>query len=335
MRHITASILIAAALTLSACSADSNDAPSNGSDENSSSSQDSNASSSKEAKEVIGTWEQEQGEGEHKSTFTASVTEDVITVEWDFGPSSEEPLWVGTFDAAKAAKGETVTSKKDAGGIDPASDLMMPDTLDVKIEDDQLIFTIDTDGYPLDAALKKVDDEPKITSELQNTDSTRSFKDNVLELPTATVTITGHHVIDPGSTGNRFGDKPIVLFDFEMTNKTDKDLKPSDFSIFFTAIQDNNENSINELEPGFSESTDLENMTDSIKKGGTVKGSSAFELDDLTTPVELVAKDNFGETEVGSQTYKLEESTPMDPAPKDEGSSPELPKKKEKDTHSV
>ena len=120
-----------------------------------------------------------------------------------------------------------------------------------------------------------------------------------------------------------------------MTNKTDKDLKPSDFSIFFTAIQDNNENSINELEPGFSENTDLESMTDSIKKGGTVKGSSAFELDDLTTPVELVAKDNFGETEVGSQTYKLEESTPMDPAPKNEDSSPELPKKKEEDTHSL
>lgn len=335
MRHITPCILIAAALTLSACSADSNDAPSNGSDENSSNSQDSKAGSSDEAKEVIGTWEQEQSEGEHKSTFTASVTEDVITVEWDFGPSSEEPLWVGTFDAAKAAKGETVTSKKDAGGLNPASDLITPGTVDFKIENDQLKFTIDTDGYPLDAALKKIDDEPKITSELQNTDSTRSFKDNVLELPTATVKITGHHVIDPGSTGNRFGDKPIVLFDFEMTNKTDKDLKPSDFSIFFTAIQDNNENSINELEPGFSESTDLENMTDSIKKGGTVKGSSAFELDDLTTPVELVAKDNFGETEVGSQTYKLEESTPLEKSP-EKDDLPPRPSQKEKDsTHSV
>ena len=335
MRHITASILIAAALTLSACSADSNDAPSNGSDENSSSSQDSNASSSKEAKEVIGTWEQEQGEGEHKSTFTASVTEDVITVEWDFGPSSEEPLWVGTFDAAKAAKGETVTSKKDAGGIDPASDLMMPDTLDVKIEDDQLKFTIDTDGYPLDAALKKVDDEPKITSELQNTDSTRSFKDNVLEIPTATVKITGHHVIDPGSPGNRIGDKPIVVFDYEMTNKTDKELRTADFTSMFTAIQDNDENSVNELKTGFSENIDTDNMLDKIKKGGTVKSSAAFELDDLTTPVELVAREKYGEEEVGSQTYKLEESTPMEKSP-EKDDLPPRPSQKEKDsTHSV
>lgn len=51
MRHITPSILIAAALTLSACSANSNDVPANGSDENSSNSQDSN----EEAKDVIGT----------------------------------------------------------------------------------------------------------------------------------------------------------------------------------------------------------------------------------------------------------------------------------------
>lgn len=53
MRHITPYILIAAALTLSACSADSNDAPSHGSDESSS----NNQGSTKDAKAVIGTWE--------------------------------------------------------------------------------------------------------------------------------------------------------------------------------------------------------------------------------------------------------------------------------------
>lgn len=58
MRHITPCILIAAALTLSACSADSDQSPSINSDENSSNSQDSNASSNEEAKDVIGTWEQ-------------------------------------------------------------------------------------------------------------------------------------------------------------------------------------------------------------------------------------------------------------------------------------
>lgn len=77
MQHITPYILIAAALTLSACSADSNDAPSHSSDESSS----NNQGSTKDAKAVIGTWEQKIGESEHKSTFTASVTEDVITVD--------------------------------------------------------------------------------------------------------------------------------------------------------------------------------------------------------------------------------------------------------------
>ena len=263
------------------------------------------------------------------------MTEEVITVEWDYGSDNDEPLWIGTFDAAKAAKGETVASKKDAGGVDAVSDAMMPDTLDFKLEDDQLKFTFNTDNVSLDVALKKFSDEPKTKNELQNTDSTRSFKDNTLELPTATVKITGHHVIDPGSPGNRIGDKPIIVFDYEMTNKTDKELRTADFSSLFTAIQDNDENSINELKTGFSEYIDTDNMLDKIKKGGTVKSSAAFELDDLTTPVELVAREKYGEEEVGSQTYKLEESTPMDPAPKDEDSSPELPKKKEKDTHSI
>lgn len=338
MRHITPCILIAAALTLSACSADSDQSSSINSDENSSNSQDSNASSNEDAKDVIGTWEQKIGEGDHKSTFTASVTEDVITVEWDYGSDSDDPLWIGTFDAAKAAKaakGETVASKKDAGGVGPVSDRLMPDSLDFKLEDDQLKFTFNTDSARLDVALKKISDEPETKNELQNTDSTRSFKDNVLELPTATVKITGHHVIDPGSPGNRIGDKPIIVFDYEMTNKTDKELRTADFSSLFTAIQDNNENSVNELKTGFSEYIDTDNMLDKIKKGGTVKSSAAFELDDLTTPVELVAREKYGEEEVGSQTYKLEESTPMDPAPKDEDSSPELPKKKDKDTHSI
>ena len=331
MRHITPCILIAAALTLSACSADSNDAPSNGSDENSSNSQ----GSTKDAKAVIGTWEQKIGEGEHISTFTASVTEDVITVEWDYGSDNDEPLWIGTFDAAKAAKGETVASKKDAGGVGAVSDAMMPDTLDFKLEDDQIKFTFNTDSAQLDVALKKISDEPETKNELQNTDSTRSFKDNVLELPTATVKITGHHVIDPGSPGNRLGDKPIIVFDYEMTNKTDKELRTADFTSMFTAIQDNDENSVNELKTGFSENIDTDNMLDKIKKGGTVKSSAAFELDDLTTPVELVAREKYGEEEVGSQTYKLEESTPMDINPKSDESVPQPPQPKKDSTHSV
>lgn len=120
-----------------------------------------------------------------------------------------------------------------------------------------------------------------------------------------------------------------------MTNETNKDLKPTDFFIFFTAIQDNDDNSLNELKTGFSENIDTENMLDSIKKGGTVKAPLAYELDDLTTPVKLVAKEKYGETEVGSQTYKLEESTPMDINPKSDKSVPRPPQPKKDSTLSV
>lgn len=110
------------------------------------------------------------------------------------------PLWIGTFGADKDAKGETVTSKKDAGGMEEVSNNMMPDTLDFKLEDDQLKFSIESRSYPLNAELKKTSDGPKRKSELQNIDSTRSFEDSVLEIPAATIKITGHHVIAPGMT---------------------------------------------------------------------------------------------------------------------------------------
>lgn len=339
MRHITPCILIAATLTLSACTMDFEVSGFGKSDDNSSNNQDTNDSAdTREAKKVIGTWEQEQGDGKYKSNFTASVTANVITVEWAVGSDgseSDEPLWIGTFDADKAAKGETVTSKKDVGGMDEVSNSMTPDTLDFKLEDDQLKFSVDMSGHTFNAELKKTSDEPKIKSELQNTDPTRSFEDNVLEIPAATIKITGHHVIDPGSPGNTIGKKPIIIFDFEMTNKTNKDLKPIDFTHIFTAIQDNDENSLNELNAGFSEGVDTENMMDNIKKGGTVKSSEVYQLDDLTTPVKLVAKDKYDETEVGSQTYKLEDATPMDIKLEPDESAPQPPQPKKDSTHSV
>lgn len=93
MRHITLCILIAATLALSAYSTDSSLSSSNNSNEYSSDNQGSkDGVSSKQATDVIGTWEQEQGEGKRKSSYTASVTEDVITVEWGYGTRSEVPL---------------------------------------------------------------------------------------------------------------------------------------------------------------------------------------------------------------------------------------------------
>ena len=43
---------------------------------------------------------------------------------------------------------------------------------------------------------------------------------------------------------------------------------------------------------------------EAVKKGGTVKYSIAYELDDLKTPVDLIAKELFGDV-IGKTTYPL------------------------------
>ncbi len=75
----------------------------------------------------------------------------------------------------------------------------------------------------------------------------------------------------------------------------------------FKAYQDNNPDAVNELEVGaLPDDRFLDSQTEAIKNGGTVENAVAYELDDETTPVELVASDNLGQTEIGRMTYNLE-----------------------------
>ena len=48
----------------------------------------------------------------------------------------------------------------------------------------------------------------------------------------------------------------------------------------------------------------LDSQTENIKKGGTVENAAAYELDDLVTPVDLVATEGLDEV-IGKATYKL------------------------------
>lgn len=73
----------------------------------------------------------------------------------------------------------------------------------------------------------------------------------------------------------------------------------------FDAVQDNDPNFVNELEVGSSPDSELSrNGLLKIKPGGTVSYAFAYELDDETTPVELIAK--LHGDKVGSQTYAVE-----------------------------
>lgn len=102
-----------------------------------------------------------------------------------------------------------------------------------------------------------------------------------------TIEITDYKIIPVGSPGNEYGDKPVIAFWYNVTNNGAEDLDPSTARIMnFTAYQDNNENSVNELEVGMlPDEQFLDSQLEKIKIGGTVANAVSYELDDEITPV--------------------------------------------------
>ena len=121
------------------------------------------------------------------------------------------------------------------------------------------------------------------------------------------IKITDHKVIQPGETGNEHGDVPIIAFWFDTTNLSDKEISPSiAWFAVFKAIQDNNPNSVNELEvSSLPDQQFLDSQMEDIKQGGTVSHAIGYKLDDNTTPVTLVARQGLGGDKLGEQTFEI------------------------------
>jgi hypothetical protein len=134
-----------------------------------------------------------------------------------------------------------------------------------------------------------------------------SFAKGVLTTPDVKIVITDHKVIPVGQPGNEYGQKPVIAFYYSTTNLTDKRVDPSTAFIgMITAYQDNDPNAENRLDVGaLPDERFLDTQTEVIKKGGTVENAIAYELDDLTTPVELVASGDLGLSTIGKVTYPL------------------------------
>jgi hypothetical protein len=136
-----------------------------------------------------------------------------------------------------------------------------------------------------------------------------TFENGVLTTPDMKIEITHYEVINAGAKGNKFGDKPVIVYWYKTTNISGKRLDAEtawDFT--FSAFQDNNPNRENELDSAilfdgrYNRFSD--GALDNIKKGGTVANVAGYELDDLVTPVDLVASELFGK-DIGKATYKL------------------------------
>ena len=300
MRKLLSSLVLISAFTLTSCSDSSSDKPKEDGSINSTS--DAQA----DAKSAIGTWKQEDSASED-GWMEASITDDVITIEWVMDNGENRMIyWIGTFDAQAAASGETVSSNRDT--VATASEWMaaLSDKKDFSIEDDTLTFQVAIEDKEFTTHMKKVKDDPTTVKELKSTDFSQSFKDGVLDVPAAKFEITDHRVVKPGEPGNELGEKPLLVFNYDVTNKTDETLTTTDFVVYFTAIQDNDPNKVNELDLGsYLDPETSDTQLEQIKKGGTVAGTIAYELDDLTTPVDLVASKSFSQDEIGRQTFEL------------------------------
>lgn len=301
MRKLLSSLILVSALTLTSCSDSGSDDPK---------ANDSNNSTSgahADAKSAIGTWKQEDSASED-GWMEASITDDVITIEWVMDNGENRMIyWIGTSDAQAAASGETVTSNRDT--VATASEWMAAssDKKDFSIDDDSLTFKVAIEDKEFTTHMKKVKDDPTTVNELKSTDFSQTFKDGVLDIPAAKFEITDHHVVKPGEPGNEIGEKPLLVFNYDVTNKTDETLTTTDFVVYFTAIQDNDPNKVNELDLGsYIDPETSDTQLEQIKKGGTVAGTIAYELDDLATPVDLVASKSFSQDEIGRETFELD-----------------------------
>lgn len=143
----------------------------------------------------------------------------------------------------------------------------------------------------------------------ETTPAGEAFIDGVLTTDEVKIVITDHRIIPVGEPGNEYGDKPVIAFWYETTNlgTADYDIQPYIWISLFEAFQDNDPNITNPLGVGsLPDDQFLESQMATIKPGGSVSNAIAYELTDLTTPVELVAGGRFGGDEIGRMTFNLD-----------------------------
>lgn len=131
------------------------------------------------------------------------------------------------------------------------------------------------------------------------------FDGMVYEDDEARIEIIGCEILEVGSEYNKYGDVPLVCFKFNVTNLSDRDVSASGKWIdTFRAYQDNDPNFLNELDVGSQENSAYHDTGFAkIKKGGTVEDVMTYELDDMETPVTLVA--SYRWEEIGSKDFDI------------------------------
>lgn len=170
---------------------------------------------------------------------------------------------------------------------------------------DQTTDKADYEEY-LDALISSIKIDKQAFEEAAQPDY--YVKDNVAVTEDCTIKITKTTVLQPGESGNAYGSNPAIVIEYDMTNNSGKEITPAvEWPFIVTVIQDNDPNSVNELNTGSvigAPGSDM--LLQKIKVGGTVHCSHSYELTDTTTPVQLVFRNGVAGEELGTMTYNVQ-----------------------------
>lgn len=101
-----------------------------------------------------------------------------------------------------------------------------------------------------------------------------------------------------------YTDGEVIVFQYDFTNERDEPIGvDTDWMFLFSAIQDNNENTINRLSLTTPKDFGFEEYAE-VKPGGTMTFGQAYELDDDFTPVTLSASEFAGD-EFWSHVFEI------------------------------
>ncbi|MCI7325232.1 DUF5067 domain-containing protein [bacterium] len=260
--------------------------------------------------DLTGVWVQvDAGDSYQKAT----IQSDTIEINWIGTDGTSALYWAGSFTAPTTAdEPYTWTSTNDTSRTSGALMASSDETKEFIYDDGKISYSVSMMGVSKTVYLEKTgesgtasdSDEPASAEA-----SKATFANSVLTTDGYTITITDYKVIQPGETGNEYGDVPVIAFWYDTTNTgSDSNLNASSAWIMvFEAIQDNDPNVVNTLNMGMlPDSQYLDSQTQTIKEGGTVSNAISYELDDTSTPVTLVARDII-DGEYGRQEFPVAE----------------------------
>ncbi|QYU58165.1 DUF5067 domain-containing protein [Weissella confusa] len=124
----------------------------------------------------------------------------------------------------------------------------------------------------------------------KKTSKTKDLKvGDTISLTDVDIKITNYSVIPVGQKGNEYGEKPVIAFWYDVTNKTDKDINPSSAWIAAVdAYQDTSKTQVNRLDmANLPDDQYLDTQSETIKKNATASSAVAYSLDDDSTPVDV------------------------------------------------